>query len=430
VLTHLTFLYIESHKIAKKVSRNETGALKKEWEAVEDFLINDKTQVKLEVALIHCANIVGRTFEELKNVYALLSEENNPHRLLKTIYWLGKLAINEVEQDDLRVVTFSSVLRDRLGQHIHGELWSKNLKNTLKDLNLIDKQIHIISANMHSVVNYFYAKQVNSNKIQFDSPFDLFEKISDLPVEHKFVHSIFKYAQKNGMYFCKDKSGSNIDVQIFDLSKISIASSLLEDDVNLDKISKKDVLLVMDYAFGEQAFEVMDELLKPIHENENQQCLNVASISVMGKAGVLTGKKGDIIIPSAHIFEGTSDNYPFKNELSVDMFEGNGLGVFAGNMITVLGTSLQNKEMLKYFKYSTWDVKGLEMEGAHYQKAIQAATQIRNSVSKKVKLRYAYYASDNPLETGSTLASGSLGRIGVKPTYLITREILKQILND
>ena len=70
----------------------------------------------------------------------------------------------------------------------------------------------------------------------------------------------------------------------------------------------------------------------------------------------------------------------------------------------------------------------MEMEGAHYQKAIQAASKIRKSVSEKLKLRYAYYASDNPLKTGATLASGSLGTDGVKSTYKITIEILKGIL--
>ena len=69
------------------------------------------------------------------------------------------------------------------------------------------------------------------------------------------------------------------------------------------------------------------------------------------------------------------------------------------------------------------------MEGAHYQKAIQAATHIRKSVNPDLKLRYAYYASDNPLVTGHTLSSGSLGVDGVKPTYLITVEILKGIFS-
>jgi hypothetical protein len=70
------------------------------------------------------------------------------------------------------------------------------------------------------------------------------------------------------------------------------------------------------------------------------------------------------------------------------------------------------------------------MEGAHYQKAIQAHSKIRKSIRTDVCVNYAYYASDNPLETGSTLASGGLGTTGVKPTYLITEIILKQIFGS
>jgi hypothetical protein len=96
-------------------------------------------------------------------------------------------------------------------------------------------------------------------------------------------------------------------------------------------------------------------------------------------------------------------------------------------MITVLGTSLQNKDILTYFMQSSWKAIGLEMEGAHYQKAIQAASKIRGNVRSSIKILYAYYASDNPLETGSTLASGALGMDGVKPTYLITYKILEKL---
>ena len=184
----------------------------------------------------------------------------------------------------------------------------------------------------------------------------------------------------------------------------------------------------MDYAFGEQAYETMDELLKPFGDNGGtKKHLKIASVSIMGKAGILEGGKGDIMIPTAHIFEGTADNYPFKNELSVEDLKDSGVQVFKGSMVTVLGTSLQNKDLLEFFHKSTWNVIGLEMEGAHYQKAIQAASKIRGNISKNIKVRYAYYASDNPLETGSTLASGGLGVSGVKPTYAITQKILEQI---
>ena len=157
--------------------------------------------------------------------------------------------------------------------------------------------------------------------------------------------------------------------------------------------------------------------------------MHVKSISIMGKAGILEGGKSDIMIPSAHIFEGTADNYPFKNELKKDDLEGFGVNVYEGTMVTVLGTSLQNKDLLTFFHDSTWKAIGLEMEGAHYQKAIQSASKIRGNISENVKVRYAYYASDNPLETGGTLASGGLGTSGVRPTYAITQKILEQIFN-
>ena len=98
-------------------------------------------------------------------------------------------------------------------------------------------------------------------------------------------------------------------------------------------------------------------------------------------------------------------------------------------MITVLGTSLQNKDVLNHFVTSTWNAIGLEMEGAHYQKAIQSAARIRLSVDKDIHVMYAYYASDNPLKTGSTLASGSLGLEGIRPTYLTSVKVLQKILS-
>ena len=58
------------------------------------------------------------------------------------------------------------------------------------------------------------------------------------------------------------------------------------------KYSGDDVIMVFDYAFGEQAFEVMDELLRPFETNNITFKMNVKSVSVMGKAGILTGGKG------------------------------------------------------------------------------------------------------------------------------------------
>ena len=423
ILTHLTFLFVESHKISKRVLIDDKGATIRDWAKLESAVTKNKklTQKEREIAITHTANILGRTFNEISQTYEDFATGNQPERFLSIVYWLGKLAIEETVNNNRRTVTFSPVLRERLGHHIHGEIWADNIKSVLKKNNLLARPIHVISANMHSVMNSMFAESaIKTPKVKKDI-FDIYEDLSqsqNAEIRKKVETTAFK----NGMLYIKDTSGTNINVQIFDTDKIDFSKTSLE--YNVDNVEEKAVIIVMDYAFGEQAYETMDELLKPISVKSKKVHLDVKSISIMGKAGILQGGKGDVMIPSAHIFEGTADNYPFKNELSKKDMVDCGVDVYEGSMITVLGTSLQNKEILKFFKKSTWNVIGLEMEGAHYQKAIQAAARVRGSTNEDVKVRYAYYASDNPLETGSTLASGGLGTTGVKPTYVITKKIL------
>ncbi len=427
ILTHLTFIFIESHKIKDRVLIDEEGRISRDWQKLEQAALQTKklTQIEKEKAISHAANVLGRTFVEVLDIYDSFGTKEKPDRFLHLIYWLGKLAIEEVVDNNKRTITFSPILRERLGHHIHGEIWATNIKEVLKENNLLGRPIHIISANMHSVMNSIFATHVLGPKFKGKSDFDIFEELSRQGA-HDVRNKVEEFALKHGMISLPDQSGTNIDVQIFDTSKIDWIKSAFPNA----KVGKDNpVIIVMDYAFGEQAYETIDELLKPYKNGKEKTLLNVESVSIMGKAGILEGGKGDIMIPNAHINEGTADNYFFENELTAEMLEGNGIPVFAGPMITVLGTSLQNKDLLKFFHESTWSVIGLEMEGAYYQKAIQSASKIRKSINPNVKVRYAYYASDNPLETGSTLASGGLGTTGVKPTYLITIKILEQIFN-
>ncbi|MFD2892234.1 DUF6909 family protein [Flavobacterium chuncheonense] len=428
ILTHLTFIFIESHKIKDRVLMDEDGAVSRDWEKLE-LVVQLKKKLPLverEKAISHVANVLGRSFAEIQNIYDDFGTTEQPDRFLHIIYWLGKLAIEEVVVNHKRTITFSPILRERLGHHIYGDIWATNIKEVLYKNGLIERPIHIISANMHSVMNSLFAEPVLGSKYKTSSFFQVFEDLSKSN-SNDIRNKVQDYASKQGMLFIPDTSGTNIDVQIFDTAKLDFDKTLFS-KANFTK--EKPVIIVMDYAFGEQAYETIDELLKPYKlEKKSSIFLNVESVSIMGKAGILEGGKGDIMIPCAHVNEGTADNYPFENELSKEMFEGNGIAVYSGPMITVLGTSLQNRDLLKFFHESTWQAIGLEMEGAYYQKAIQSASKIRKSINPNVKVRYAYYASDNPLETGSTLASGGLGTTGVKPTYLITIKILEQIFN-
>ncbi|WP_440120364.1 DUF6909 family protein [Tenacibaculum sp. Ill] len=425
ILTHLTFLFIESHKIKDRVVFNNGESFIREWLQLEDIVIHNKTLTdeKKDVIVVHLGNILGRTYDEVYDAYNTFATEENPNRFFHLIYWLGKLAINEALYDQKRSIKFSSVLIEEIGHHYYGEIWANNIKKVLLDNGLIERPIHIISANMHSVMNSIYAQNALPKEAKKHKDFQLFEVLSNTN-SSALQSAVKNYASENGLIYIKDTSGTNINVQVIDTGKIDFETNSFN---KVNSVGEDPVIIVMDYAFGEQAFETMDELLKPYKTKGDKIHLDVQSVSIMGKAGILEGGKGDIMIPSSHIFEGTADNYPFKNELSKEDLEGFGVQVFDGAMITVLGTSLQNKDLLRFFHDSTWDVIGLEMEGAHYQKAIQSASKIRGNISENVKVRYAYYASDNPLETGATLASGGLGMSGVTPTYAITQKILEQI---
>lgn len=426
ILTHLTFLYLEADKIRNiGFDMSQDGRPRRTWKIIEEVAKGEKkhSRKEKEVALIHLSSFLGRTFDETLNAYNGFGDDSNPDRLFKIIYWLGQVSLTDWKEVSEREIYFSSILQERVGHHLFGEKWANKIKQVLVENNLHMRPLHIISANMHSVKNMLFANDALSKKGTKEVDYKLFADISN---KKDLQNKILDHALKEGMIYIDDHSGSNIDVQIIDLAKTELKNSVFAGQ----KFKGDDVILVFDYAFGEQAFEVMDELLRPYEVNGEVYMMKVKSVSIMGKAGILTGGKGDIMIPTAHIFEGTADNYTFENALKLEDFVDDEVKAFEGPMVTVLGTSLQNKDILSYFMTTSWKAIGLEMEGAHYQKAIQVASKIRHHISPDLFVMYAYYASDNPLETGSTLSSGGLGLTGVKPTYMITHKIIEKILEQ
>lgn len=426
ILTHLTFFYLEADKIRQLAFvADENDRPTRAWKIIEEVAKGDKkySRKEKEVALIHLSSLLGRTFDETLKAYNNFGDDDNPDRLFKIIYHMGNESFNDYKKIREREVHFSAILRERVGHHFFGEKWANNVKQVLAENNLHMRPLHIISANMHSVKNMLFANDAVGKKITKNVDYKLYEDISN---KSSLQEKVLEHSLKAGLVYIDDQSGSNIDVQIIDLSKIDLSNTPFS-GLNY---SGEDVVMVFDYAFGEQAYEIMDELLRPYDFNGEVYTMKVKSISIMGKAGILMGGKGDIMIPTSHVFEGTADNYYFENALKLEDFEDDELQAFEGGMITVLGTSLQNKDILKYFMETSWKAIGLEMEGAHYQKAIQVASKIRHHISEDLFVMYAYYASDNPLETGSTLSSGGLGLTGVKPTYLITLRILEKIISS
>ena len=69
-------------------------------------------------------NVLGRTFAEVQDIYDGFATTESPERFLQIVYWLGKIAIEEIVDNNKRTITFSPILRERLGHHIYGEIWA------------------------------------------------------------------------------------------------------------------------------------------------------------------------------------------------------------------------------------------------------------------------------------------------------------------
>ena len=433
ILTHLTFLNIEAKKIHSRI-KPQNKEISIEWERLEETIKNhDNIKEKnLDRALWNLSILLGTPYHETRKAYDDLEEMKQKYKsnagLFKVIYKLGKRVEKELSsKKNEMVVYFTPSFQNMIGHHRYSRNWAQVIKEKLREKEITNRPLHIISANMHSVVNLLYgysALQSSIKKSKKEGIYDFILSVKDKTDEIK------KYALKYGLTEIPDRSESHIDCQIIDTSKMKNLS--FHPDIHIDTSvfkNKMPIILVIDYAFGFQAFDAMDELLNPDLEDAPTQMQNVESISIMGKAGTLPGEKGDIMLATAHVLEGQTHNYIVHNDLKPEDFNtlSHGLNIYSGPMVTVLGTSLQNHAVLKRFKNSSWNAVGLEMEGGHYQRAINAAI-IRGHISKSVKIRYAYYASDNPLTSGETLASGSMGDEGILPTYMITKVIIEKTL--
>ena len=430
IITHLTFLYGEAKTLHSRM-KDDSGNKTIEWLELEKTLQNYSGlgAADLDQALWSLSIILGRPYQETRATYEYLehnrSEHGSSNGLFNLIYHLGRQYDQELQDPETALVVYlTPSLMNIIGHQEYEANWAANIHRHLIDLKLKGRPIHIISANLHSALNALYGYgAIAAAGDRTDEEEGLYDMCYRLRDRHTEIRA---YAAEHGFHDIPDVSGTHIDCQLIDTAGLDKASLHPALDIKLPGQKKsRPVILVMDYAFGAQAFGLMSNLLKPYRRNGKSARFNFRSISIMGKAGILTGVKGDIMLASSHVFEGTGDNYLFDNDLKEKDFDGS-VKVYAGPMITVLGTSLQNRDMLKKFQ-SDWNTVGLEMEGGHYQRAISAAT-IKGDISRQLKVRYAYYASDNPLETGSTLAAGAMGQDGIKPTYMITKVILEKIL--
>lgn len=213
---------------------------------------------------------------------------------------------------------------------------------------------------------------------------------------------------------------TGIEVDLIDVRRLR--DDLTDPDVPVRVPTKPTLVVNVDYAFGEQAEEILSALIFLFGRR-------IRSVSVLGKAGALVGKRGDYLLPRATLLQQMDELYRLPNH-DLDRQEllalADGRGVHEGPMLTVGGTLLQDRKLLLLYR-RVWRCVGLEMEASWFARRILASIET-GLLAPDVKTRFAYYVSDAPLEPASTLVEALRPEEGVPPLYGITRAILRKIL--
>ena len=129
-------------------------------------------------------NYFRKNLQEVQIFYDKFETKERPNRFFEIIFWMGNLAIKEILEDKKRVINFSPVLREQIGHHIYGEKWAKRIKDVIYQKNLLHREIHIISANMHSVMNSLYIKLALPQEFEKNPGMGMFELLSKEENDH------------------------------------------------------------------------------------------------------------------------------------------------------------------------------------------------------------------------------------------------------
>jgi hypothetical protein len=229
--------------------------------------------------------------------------------------------------------------------------------------------------------------------------------------------------RESGIHRIEQTVSTGVQVQLVDTNAVAYRS--VDPGLRVSKKPRRALIVNIDYAFGEQAQHIMRNLLVLYGRN-------IRSISFLGKAGALVGRRGDIVVPSAFVEQTTELFQPVPVPDQAVIAElGAALpdrSVHTGTMLTVDGTLLQNRLMLHFYRH-LWDAVGIEMEGSHYFRQVVESREL-GVIPEDTQLRFFYYVSDVPLEHASSLSSRLAPTEGVPPLYAITRSLLRRILSD
>jgi hypothetical protein len=312
------------------------------------------------------------------------------------------------------------------------EKWANLVSKAVKDLSGLDPwdfppdwEVHVVSSNTHSVTNCLspFPSRVENQALAWA------EKTGHPFLNHPWTNPrdrlygilpAFLKAHPELAPRPDDERAWGI-LRIEDQATTGIAVQLIDTAALRHHSGPRKFLINIDYAFGEQAEEIIHNLITLFSRQ-------IRSVNVLGKGGALTGRRGDILVPTAFVLQADDSFQPLPNAASLDSLRARaqGIGVHVGPLLTVAGTLLQNRPLLHFYR-NIWRCIGLEMEGVYYARKVTESIEL-GVLDASVVQRYYYYVSDLPLEAGERLSSPLAPAEGIPPLYAITREILAAIL--
>ena len=330
------------------------------------------------------------------------------------------------------------------------EVWVSQIQErarALVDLDDPELEVHIISSNTHSVANCLSAYLVaQSEEIlawgrkhrpelcgepsperpwgkRWRSRSDLVYVVArDYFKAHPEAEREWERVEaEGGRQELRATAFTGIEVQLFDVRELQMEHT--DPELTICDPPHPVLLINVDYAFGQQAEEILANLLFVFGRR-------VRSVNVLGKAGGLVGRRGDILLPAATLLQTNDELYPLPN-YDLDGAQLRALApdleVHEGPILTVAGTLLQDRALLHFYR-RIWKCVGLEMEGSFFARQLISAVETKVA-RKDIQTRFAYYTSDVPLNPEENLSEGMKPWEGVPPLYAITRAMLNRIFS-
>ena len=253
------------------------------------------------------------------------------------------------------------------------------------------------------------------------------------PAGQGFARSKPVEEQERGIWHVGARQGLELDVQVFDLSKIRPDD--LDPRVRVPGVERladaRGVIINIDYPLGMAAYRVLREVLENL--------IQVKGIYILGKAATLNGSIGDVMISNVVLDEHSLNTYWLDNPFTAAEVGSNLVyGAVLDNQraVSSKGTFLQNRAYLDFYYRANYSV--VEMESGPYLDAVYESLYMTryptgeniNFARLPFDLGMIHYASDTPYTRGKNLGAGSLSYYGMDSTYAATTAIVRRILDS